>query len=133
MTEPFKAQDYEVRKGGDGKWGIYTRGYNVRVAVFAPNSYYLRENLGKIFDDAFARSKAKSNIKGHVWRQEADQNHYAERDDGVVAKFTFGHVEKPYAVHRGAGKTFEWLKGRDRVRTFKTLEAAMAAADKDWP
>jgi hypothetical protein len=43
---------YEVREGRDGKWGIYTRKYNVRLATFASSSFALRAALKKLFEDA---------------------------------------------------------------------------------
>ena len=43
---------YEVRLGSDGKWGIYLRSYNVRVAVFARSSADIREELTAVFDRA---------------------------------------------------------------------------------
>ena len=59
---------------------------------------------------------------------------YAERADGVVAKFVFSGGQFPYAVSRGQGKTYEFLAGAQRsCRAFKTLAGAMKAADKAWP
>lgn len=45
---------YEVRQGDAGTWGIYTRKYNVRLAVFNPNSHALRGALARMFDAAHA-------------------------------------------------------------------------------
>ena len=44
--------DYEVRDGRDGKVGIYSRKYNVRLATFAANSHALRTLLKETFDQA---------------------------------------------------------------------------------
>lgn len=67
---------------------------------------------------------------------------YAERSDGVVASYIF-HGAYPFAVtrelkkpqKRHGHKIFnEFMPGRAKAaRTFKTLEGAMAGADKTWP
>lgn len=68
---------------------------------------------------------------GPKWDVKGD--HYALREDGVTAKFTFSGA-RAFAVHRVVRKKFEWMPAdRMKVSTFKTLAAAMKAADKRWP
>ena len=52
---PLGLDDYIVREShaAPDRYGIYLRKYNVCVAVFAPNSFRLRELLKNMFDDAF--------------------------------------------------------------------------------
>lgn len=47
--EPEK---YEVRRGDDGKMGIYLRAYNVRLAVFNVNSAKLQKTLTSFFTES---------------------------------------------------------------------------------
>lgn len=49
----YTVADYEVRQGRDGKWGIYTRAYNCRIATFAANSFGLRSALDRMFMAAY--------------------------------------------------------------------------------
>lgn len=55
--------DYCVREGTDGKWGIYTRGYNVRVATFAAGSACIRDMLHRTFEFALTSRLAKAERK----------------------------------------------------------------------
>lgn len=48
---------YEIRRGGDGKVGIYTRGYDVRMATFNANSASLQRALKGVFDRAVAAQR----------------------------------------------------------------------------
>lgn len=58
--------DYCVRQGdGDGKWGIYLRDFNVRVAVFADNSHPIREVLTRTFDSALRMTQKSSGWYTH--------------------------------------------------------------------
>ena len=59
----FVLGDYCVRFSGnkprkDGKWGIYLRAYNVRLATFSDNSDHLQKALTKMFDSAHALSES---------------------------------------------------------------------------
>lgn len=45
-------ETYTVRRGTDGKMGIYLRAYNVRCATFNANTETLQRTLGKLFDQA---------------------------------------------------------------------------------
>ena len=74
----FVLGDYCVRFSGnrprkDGKWGIYLRAYNVRLATFSDNSDHLREALAKMFDAAHALSESwkavERQTKGNHERQ----------------------------------------------------------------
>lgn len=57
----------------------------------------------------------------------------AIREDGVQAKRTFTS-QRPFAVIGPRGKQIEWLSGnRVSVRCFRSLGAAIKAADKAWP
>jgi hypothetical protein len=47
--------DYEIRTGNDGKIGIYTRDYNVRLATFNANTHVLQTRLKLLFDLAHKR------------------------------------------------------------------------------
>lgn len=51
---------YDVRRGGDGKMGIYLRGYNVRLAIFNANSASLQTALLIVFDRANRRAVKKA-------------------------------------------------------------------------
>lgn len=50
----YHVADYCVREGGDGKWGIYLREYNCRLATFSANSAALRDALTMMFNTAHA-------------------------------------------------------------------------------
>lgn len=70
----------------------------------------------------------------------ADGNASARRTDGVVAGFYFLGEEKPYGVKRPyqsprQGMLMEFLRpvGSLTAKKFRTLTAAMEAADKAWP
>ena len=63
----FVLGDYCVRFSGnkprkDGKWGIYLRAYNVRLATFADNSDHLRDALARMFDAAHAQAESWKEI-----------------------------------------------------------------------
>lgn len=45
-------ENYEVRVGDDGKPGIYTRGYNVRLATFNRNTAAIQTRLKLMFNHA---------------------------------------------------------------------------------
>lgn len=47
---------YQVRRGTDGKVGIYLRDYNVRCATFNDNTHQLQSLLRKLFDGASRRT-----------------------------------------------------------------------------
>lgn len=47
--------DYEIRRGSDGKMGIYTRSFNVRCATFSANSHQLRQLLDAVIKRAYSR------------------------------------------------------------------------------
>jgi hypothetical protein len=47
--------EYEIRKDKNDQVGIYLREYNVRLAVFAVNSFALQKRLSDLFNDARAR------------------------------------------------------------------------------
>jgi hypothetical protein len=55
---------YEVRNGTDGKVGIYTRDYNVRVATFNDNTDDLQARLKELFDQAYRLSYSPSKRVG---------------------------------------------------------------------
>ena len=65
----------------------------------------------------------------------------ARRTDGVCAGYIFSNKPKtPYGVFRARsvptrrGDTLLWLSTRTyAARCFRTLQAAMEAADKAWP
>lgn len=54
---------YEIRDGGDGKPGIYTRDYNCRLATFNANTYALQQALTRLFDDAHKRAQKPAKPK----------------------------------------------------------------------
>lgn len=41
---------YDVRLGSDGKVGLYTKGFNVRVATFSPGSGPVQELLKELIE-----------------------------------------------------------------------------------
>lgn len=45
-------ESYEIRTGGDGKVGIYTRDYNCRLATFNANTFALQHQLELLFNRA---------------------------------------------------------------------------------
>lgn len=47
-TRDFSA--YHIKRGRDGKVGIYLRAYNVRLATFNAGTRALQEQLRKLFD-----------------------------------------------------------------------------------
>lgn len=57
----FQIAEYEVRESrkGNGQWGIYLRAFNLRLATFSPNSFALRDALGRGFDAAHALKKKR--------------------------------------------------------------------------
>lgn len=55
----YTVADYEVRAGRDGRFGIYTRKYDVRLATFAPNSAALRNALARMFNAANALKQSE--------------------------------------------------------------------------
>lgn len=55
----YTVADYDVRAGRDGKFGIYTRKYDVRLATFAPNSAALRNALARMFNAANALKQSE--------------------------------------------------------------------------
>lgn len=57
----FQIAEYQVRESrkGNGQWGIYLRDYNVRLAVFSPNSFALRDALDRGFDAAHTLKKKR--------------------------------------------------------------------------
>ncbi len=64
----------------------------------------------------------------------------ARRKDGVTAAFHFLGQPKPYAAQRPyssprQGRAMEYLRRTGALvpTGFRTLEAAMAAADQKWP
>lgn len=58
-VDPEDFDGYAVRTDKTGKFGIYTRGYNCRLAKFNANTYHLQRVLAKLFDRAAAPSVPK--------------------------------------------------------------------------
>jgi len=42
------AQAYEVRRGGNGEWGLFLRDFNLRLATFSPNSDACRQYIERL-------------------------------------------------------------------------------------
>lgn len=63
-------EGYELRRGGDGKMGIYLREYDVRLAVFNANTAELQSRLKLLFARANAPvpGKPKRKKRRASWR-----------------------------------------------------------------
>ena len=44
-AEKMSEFEYEIRKGTDSKWGIYSTAYNLRIAEFYPNTEVDRKQI----------------------------------------------------------------------------------------
>lgn len=67
---------YEVRVGGDGKVGIYTRDFNCRLATFNANTHVLQTRL-RLFFQKCAEPEPKPKRKKrrpYVQRQPGDED-----------------------------------------------------------
>jgi hypothetical protein len=51
-SKPEWLKDYRIDIGKDGKYGIYTRDYNCRLATFNANTHALQNQLRLLFDHA---------------------------------------------------------------------------------